>query len=103
MRGRVQPWMSDVIAESQDKCFTPLSDHLGVEGISPKLRDKMRESWFKQRPPWPILRDDVLVNLRDNSADDVFCCFIVILDTSQHLQIADDQGLLCVVGHFAVF
>src|SRR5690242_17748523 len=102
MRGRVQPWMSDVITESQDKCFTPLPDHLGIKRIGAKLCDKMREDWFKQWSPWSILRDDVLVNLRYNSANDVFCCFVVILYAGQHLQVADDQCLLCVVRHFAV-
>src|ERR1044072_7916148 len=102
MRWRVQPWMSDVIAESQDKCFTPLPDHLGIKRIGAELRHKMGEYWFKQRSPRSILRDNVLVNLKYNSANNVFCCFVVILHASQHLQIADDQSLLCVVRHLAI-
>src|SRR6267142_4521789 len=102
MRWRIEPWMADVIVESQDKCFASLSNDFGIEGVGAKLGDEMGEHRFEQRTAWSILRNDIFIYLRDDGADDIFRRLIVISHASQHLQITDDQCLLHIVRHLPI-
>src|SRR5574341_1799320 len=63
---RVEPRMSNVVAQTEHEGFTPFSNHLGIEGKGFELRDEVGKGWLKQRTAGTVLRDDVLVHLSDN-------------------------------------
>src|SRR5260370_12784247 len=73
-----------------------------MERIGLELRYEVRKHWLEQRTARSVLRDDVLVDLRDNRANNVLRRFVVILDPCQHLQVANDEGLLHIVWHLAI-
>ena len=103
MRWRIEPGMADVVTQGEDKCFSSLSYHCRLEGISFELRDEVRKHRLEQRTAGAILRNDVFVNLSDDGADNVFCRFVLIANPSQHLQVANHQRFLYVVGRLSVF
>src|ERR1041385_2272771 len=103
MGWRVKPGMADVIAQGEHQRFSSLADHGGLKRIGSELSNEMRKRGFEQRSPWSVLRNNVLVYLRHDRADDVFGGLVRIADARKHLQVAYNQSLLNVVGHFAIF
>ena len=57
----------------------------------------MRKCRLKERSAWSVLRDDVFVDLRNDGADDVLSCLVVIFHPRQHFEIADYQRFLYIV------
>src|SRR5437588_10216738 len=103
MRRSIQPGMGDVVTQCQDERFASLSYHCGFEGISLELGDEVRKHGLEQRTTGAVLRNDVFVNLSDDSADNVFRRLVLIAYARQHLEVADDESLLYVIRRFAVF
>src|SRR5438128_12412516 len=103
MSRRSQPGMPDIVAQGQDERFASLSHHCGIEGISLELGYEVRKNRLKQRTAGAVLRNDVLVNLSDDGADNVFRRLVVIAYASQHLEVADDESLLYVIRRLSVF
>src|SRR5207237_9253834 len=102
MSRRIQPGMADVVTQCQDECFSSLSYHCGIEGISLELRYEVRKHRLELRTAGTVLRNDVFVNLSDNGADNVFRRLVVIAYASQHFQIAHEETLLYVIGRPSV-
>src|SRR5205823_14396241 len=94
----VEPGMSKVITQPKHECFAPLFNHLGGERKGSELRDKMRESRFKKRSAWTVLRDDVFVDLRSDGVDDFLGCLVVIFHSREHFEIADYQCFQYIVA-----
>src|SRR5438105_7076860 len=103
MRRRIEPGVADVVTQGKNECFSSLSYHCGIERISFELRDEVRKHGLEQWTTRAVLRNNVLVNLSDDGADDVFRSLIIIAYPRQHLQIADYQSVLYVIGRYSVF
>src|SRR6059058_2696002 len=103
MSRSVQPEMADVIAQSEHQRFSSLAHHGGLKRIGSELSNEMRKRGFEQWSAWSVLRNNVLVHLRHDRADDVFGCLVRIANARKHLQVAYNKSLLNVVGHFAIF
>src|ERR1700686_731129 len=103
MSRRIQPGMPNVVTQGENERFASLSYQRGIEGISLELRYEVRKHGLKQRAAGAVLRSDVLINLSDDGADNVFRNLVVIAYASQHLQVADDESLLYVIRRLSVF